>query len=206
MDYIHIKNLDKYHPGYKDRDLKWAKIYFKIITGDPEFELIRSEIDKWRFIAMICLELHARGPLPNSEDYWKSRFDTKKRKMSLTLQMLQRFLEVVTNSGETCNRDTRNRDTCNRDIEEDKDKDKDKEKEKEKEKEERYGVAFAPPSLSEVTSYCHERKNLVEPEKWLSHYQANGWMVGRNKMKDWRAAVRTWEKSDHPPNKYDYVR
>jgi len=104
MEYIHIKNLEKYHPGYADRELKWARIYFTIVQGDPTFEIIESEIDKWRFVAMICLELQAKCPLPNIDRYWQSKgFNLKKRPMSLTLQMLQEFIEVVTGSETTCN-------------------------------------------------------------------------------------------------------
>lgn len=55
------------------------------------------------------------------------------------------------------------------------------------------GKRFVPPSLEEVRAYCHERQNGVDPQRWLDHYQSNGWMVGKNRMKDWRAAVRTWE-------------
>lgn len=54
---------------------------------------------------------------------------------------------------------------------------------------------FAPPTLEEVIAYCAERKNSVSPTKWHAHYTANGWKVGKNPMKDWRAAVRTWEES-----------
>lgn len=53
---------------------------------------------------------------------------------------------------------------------------------------------FQPPSLEEVREYCEERGKGVDPEAWMSHYEANGWKVGRNAMKDWKAAVRTWEK------------
>ena len=55
---------------------------------------------------------------------------------------------------------------------------------------------FTPPTLEEVSSYCLERKNTVNPQKFIDHYTSNGWMVGRNKMKDWKASVRTWEKSN----------
>ena len=56
---------------------------------------------------------------------------------------------------------------------------------------------FTPPTLEEVSSYCLERKNTVNPQKFIDHYTSNGWMVGRNKMKDWKASVRTWEKSNY---------
>jgi len=52
---------------------------------------------------------------------------------------------------------------------------------------------FIAPTLEEVKNYCQERNNSVNPEKWISHYQSNGWKVGKNQMKDWKAAVRTWE-------------
>ncbi len=62
---------------------------------------------------------------------------------------------------------------------------------------------FAPPALVEVQEYCEERRNGVDAEKWMSHYEANGWKVGRNPMKDWRAAVRTWEKGTAKPGAGD---
>lgn len=54
---------------------------------------------------------------------------------------------------------------------------------------------FVRPALPEVTSYCQERQNLVDPQQWLNYYTANGFKVGRSSMRDWRAAVRTWEKN-----------
>lgn len=50
-----------------------------------------------------------------------------------------------------------------------------------------------PPNKEDVIEYIQERNNGVDPDKWYDHYSANGWLVGRNKMKDWKAAVRTWE-------------
>lgn len=55
---------------------------------------------------------------------------------------------------------------------------------------------FAPPSLQEVSDYCLERGNGVGPQRFLDFYVSKGWFVGRNKMKDWRAAVRTWEQRE----------
>lgn len=56
---------------------------------------------------------------------------------------------------------------------------------------------FIKPTLQEIQSYCQERKNSVNPQKWMSHYESNGWKVGKNQMKNWKAAVRTWENSDY---------
>ena len=55
---------------------------------------------------------------------------------------------------------------------------------------------FTAPTLEEVKEYCSERKNGVDAERFVNYYTANGWKVGKNPMKDWKAAVRTWERND----------
>lgn len=156
MQYIHVIKLEKYHPGYKDRDLKWAKMYFGLVQGDPDFELIENEIDKWRFMAMICLELQAKKPLPNDNRYWaKKGFDLKKRSMSLTLQVLHTFLEFVTHDTDLPSRN------CNTE------KDKEKEKEEEKEKE----------RCNKNLPTSHLFKNLKIKTLW------DGWLEVRKKMR-----------------------
>lgn len=55
---------------------------------------------------------------------------------------------------------------------------------------------FTPPTLDQVKEYCIERSNSVIAEKFIDFYSSKGWMVGKNKMKDWKACIRTWEKSD----------
>jgi hypothetical protein len=60
---------------------------------------------------------------------------------------------------------------------------------------------FVKPSLDEVIAYCQERRNSVNPEKFIDYYESNGWKVGKNSMKDWKAAVRTWERNSFQSNK-----
>ena len=60
---------------------------------------------------------------------------------------------------------------------------------------------FTPPTLDEVIAYCKERGNSVDAERFVSFYESNGWKVGKNPMKDWRAAVRTWERDNRPQAK-----
>ena len=60
---------------------------------------------------------------------------------------------------------------------------------------------FTPPTLDEVIAYCQERGNSVDAERFVSFYESNGWKVGKNPMKDWRAAVRTWERDNRPQAK-----
>lgn len=55
---------------------------------------------------------------------------------------------------------------------------------------------FKKPSIEEIRSYCLEKSSRVDPEQFFNFYESNGWMVGKNHMKDWKAAVRTWEKRE----------
>lgn len=54
--------------------------------------------------------------------------------------------------------------------------------------------AFVPPTVEEVSDYCAERNNTVDPQTFVDFYTSKGWVVGKTKMKDWKAAVRTWER------------
>ena len=64
--------------------------------------------------------------------------------------------------------------------------------------------AFKEPTIEEVDIYCKERKNTVNPQKFIDFYKSKGWMVGKNKMKDWKACVRTWEGNSF--NKIDNLK
>lgn len=57
-------------------------------------------------------------------------------------------------------------------------------------------TAFVPPSQDEVAQYCRERNNKVDASAFVDFYSSKGWLVGSSKMKDWKAAVRTWEKRE----------
>lgn len=55
---------------------------------------------------------------------------------------------------------------------------------------------FVPPTVEEVSAYCEERRNSVDPAAFVDFYASKGWKVGSSPMKDWKAAVRTWEQRD----------
>lgn len=74
--------------------------------------------------------------------------------------------------------------------------------EREGEKKKKAASRFTPPTVAEVRAYCQERKNNVDAERFVDYYTSNGWKVGKNPMKDWKAAVRTWER--HGWNGYGY--
>ena len=64
---------------------------------------------------------------------------------------------------------------------------------------------FKPPTLEEVSNYCIERKNDIDPERFIDFYESKGWMVGKNKMKDWKAAIRSWEKRDKKEDRLAFI-
>ena len=65
------------------------------------------------------------------------------------------------------------------------------EQEKETEKEKKM---FTPPTLAQVQAYCAGRGSPVDPQRFVDFYTANGWRLGPNPMRDWKAALRTWER------------
>ena len=85
-------------------------------------------------------------------------------------------------------------------------KPKEKEKEKEKDKENIRAdkpptrSRFFPPTIEEVNSYCKEKGYAVDPERFIDYYTSNGWRVGKNPMKDWKAAVRNWNGKEKYQN------
>ena len=58
---------------------------------------------------------------------------------------------------------------------------------------------FSKPTIEEVKDYClNERHNNIDWQKFYDYYESNGWKVGKNPMKDWKASVRTWERNTNP--------
>ena len=79
-----------------------------------------------------------------------------------------------------------------------------KEKENIKNNNNKKSTRFAPPSIEEVTQYCQERGNNVNPQQFINFYESKGWKVGSSPMKDWKACIRTWEQRDGRGGARDY--
>lgn len=62
-------------------------------------------------------------------------------------------------------------------------------------------TAFKKPTVDEVSAYCRERRNSVNAERFVDFYESKGWRIGSQPMKDWKAAVRTWEQRDKEKDK-----
>lgn len=86
------------------------------------------------------------------------------------------------------------------------DKNPESEKEKKVAPKKEKPPGFHPPTEDMVREYCESRQNGVKPNEFVDFYTSKGWMVGRNKMKDWKAAVRTWENTRRISNTTQNVR
>lgn len=56
--------------------------------------------------------------------------------------------------------------------------------------------AFRKPTVSQIAAYCSERQNGIDPQRFYDFYESKNWFVGHNKMRNWQAAIRTWESND----------
>ena len=65
---------------------------------------------------------------------------------------------------------------------------------------------FKKPTVEEVAEYCRQRANSVNPERFCSFYESKGWKIGKNSMKDWKAAVRTWEQDENRGIKAEHAK
>ncbi len=93
MDYIHVKNLGKYQPGYTDRRHIWAKIYYETFLDEVVQGL--CEIDRYRFWSLIIFEVYTQKPVPLTDTNLKIMgWNKAKRRIPLSLQMLHTLVEV----------------------------------------------------------------------------------------------------------------
>jgi predicted phage replisome organizer len=157
-----------------DEDTENVKVTLAFLHGNGMLE--ETEQDKFLMTETIkCI-----GSESASAERVRKHRETKKQKM------LQCNAQVTDGNTE---------------IEKDKEKeiDIDLEKDKEIEEEKPKGKAkrFTKPTLEDIKAYCLERNNNVDAEHFYDYYEANGWKVGKNSMKDWKASVRTWERNGY---------
>lgn len=177
MKHIHVRNLDKYQDGYKDRRHYWAKIYLEMIQGNPESEML-NEIDFSRLVKLIVLESCTRNKIPASEAYLSRKgFDFKLRKLEETLKSLSHFIEVtdVTEINDSVTVSLPR-----------------VEKSREEKKELCAREVFKKPTLEELKEIFKGKGFPAEAEKFFGHYEANGWRVGRNPMRSLNHAAANW--------------
>lgn len=187
MKHIHVRNLEKYQDGYKDRRHYWAKIYIDMIMYDPQCVMI-SEIDFSRLVKLIVMETCTKKPQPANEAYLsRLGFDFGLRSLEQSLQELSHFIEIIDVTETVENRNESLRSSVeNRYVE--------------KSREEKSRGAFTKPTLQEATD-CLKAGGLdqhidaaAEAQRFLDYYDSVGWVVGKSRkpMKNWRGAISTW--------------
>ena len=94
MEYLHVKDVQKHHPAYKDRDIKWVKVFLNMLDVSPEYAKL-IEIDKWRLVAFIMIEIQAGKEVLMDEEYLTRKgFDFTGRTLSATLSALTPLIEL----------------------------------------------------------------------------------------------------------------
>lgn len=182
MKYVHIRNLERYQPGYKDRDHIWAKIHYRMLI-DPDTKFL-SEVGFSRLVKLIVMETYLKKPLPLSERYLTSiNFDFGLESLSSTLEELSQFIEIIDVTEEKISCVTEER--------------RGEERRGEKKREictlpKERSVGFKKPSIEEVKAHFGGKGFPAEADKFFDYYEANGWRVGRNPMKNWQSAVANW--------------
>jgi len=197
-------------------NMPWLRLYADMV--DNEKIRLLSFDDRWHFVAILCCK--QQGILEGKRDLTERKLAVKLGVQLRELDEIKRRLMEVELVDESFNpigwdskqfksdssadrvrkyRENNKKKTCN--VTEtlpernsnaiDTDTDTDTEK-KNKQKE---NPNFKKPTVQEISDYCEERKNGLNAETIFDHYEANGWMRGKAKIKDWKACVRTWEKN-----------
>lgn len=101
MKYLHVKKLMEHHPRYKDRDITWIRVYFDMLDCDsPEYKNL-VELDKWRYIAFIVLEMILGKEIPLDEDYLAGKgFNFAERPLHITLEAIKELTMETTEQSE----------------------------------------------------------------------------------------------------------
>jgi len=177
---LRIRNWERFQQ-YKDRCPPWIKLHREILQSE---DWVMWD-DASRVLAIACMLLASRtddGTVPLNLEYIKRAAYLNAAPDLRPLiacgflvlegdaSKLYETLAVCTTETETeTETETDTRTKCTR--------------------------VLVKPTLDEVRTYCQERHNAVDAEAWMAFYESNGWKVGRNSMKNWQAAVRTWERN-----------
>jgi hypothetical protein len=179
-----ISNWDTWQTFRKDRGTPpWIKVYRNLLSNEQWVELTDSE--KGQLVSIWILAADKDGTIPDSPKM------IQRMAMLDTLPNLSKFIELGFLTTTCQPHDNQEIKPCpQHDAPEES-------RVEESRVEKRQSSRFTPPVLEEVISYCRERKNNVEANNFLNHYETNGWMRGKTKIKDWKACIRTWEAKDN---------
>jgi len=164
-----VRNWDAFQ-HYKDRNPPWIKLHNHLLD-DYEFESLPDNT-KCHLLCIWMLASRTNNKMV-FDNSWVKRKIGANSTVDLDLLESLSFIEVQGKS----------QDASKPLVSE----------EKRRDREEAEKSRFKPPSLKEVIQYCSERNNGIDANKFVDYYSANGWMRGKNKIKDWKACIRTWE-------------
>lgn len=133
---------------------------------DLDAERYDTKVEQKRY-ATFVREVKKRGETPMPFDEWKQLSDAERGQVISA--DIGRYPTTTSNSNSNSNSDSNNNKA---------------------DKPPR--TRFSPPTVEEVHAYCKEKGYAVDPQRFVDYYTSNGWKVGKNPMKDWRAAVRNW--------------
>lgn len=177
MHHLTVKNWAKFQ-HYKDRDPPWIKLH-KSLLDDYDFCCLQ-DASKLHLILIWLYAARNDGQIPNDPKFVQKKLGLS-ASPDLKALIAKGFLVDASNTLADCEQSA---------IPETETETYTQETEK------RGASRFSPPTLDEVKAYCADRKNHVNPETFVDFYAAKGWKVGNQPMKDWKAAVRTWEKRE----------
>ena len=187
-----------YHKGKEEQDMK----YLKIFTDFLEVVEPLSDDERGRlFMAMLGYALDGSQPtLTGNERFvWAMARQHINREVAAYKTKVEAGREAGRRSGEARRKQTEPKGTKANETNQDNDNDNDNNNNNDNDiyiaPAPKAHIYLQPPSLEEVASYCRERGNHVDPHYFHSYYESNGWRVGRNPMRDWKAAVRSWESN-----------
>lgn len=139
---------------------------------DLDAERYETKVEQKRY-ATFVREVKKRGETPMSFDEWKQLTDTERGQVISA--DIGRYPTTTSNSNSTSNSTSNIESTADKPPR----------------------TRFSPPTVEEVAAYCSEKGFSIDPQRFVDYYQSNGWRVGKNPMKDWRAAVRNWNSKEN---------
>ena len=163
-------------------DVEIVKLALKTLQ---DFELVKVTEDGTIIVEKLASMVGYESEWARKKAEWRDKKDNERTNEDNVLKCPQNVLTK--------------KDNVRQEIE--KQIEKEKELEIKRNIKEKTPTRFIPPSLEEVKAYCKERENRVDPERFIAFYTSNGWRVGKNPMKNWKAAVINWEKNNFNDSK-----
>ena len=188
---MRIRNWRKFQ-HFKDRRPPWVKLY-RDVLDDLEWHRLDGDSAKTLVMLWLLASEGDDGELP-AVDEIAFRLRISEKQVQTTVEKLRKWVEQTDSAPPDITAISPRYQDGSPETE------TETETEGETETEARRRAVFSKPTVSDVSGYCRERSNAVDPDAFVDFYESVGWRVGNKPMKDWKAAVRTWEKRHEKPN------